>query len=163
MSFADTFLAEFDTEMAATRRVIERVPSEKAEWRPHIKSFPLGHLAQLVAIIPGWWVGTLREDFLDLKAAGSYSYESTETLLATFDLLVEQARDAIRATTDASLDEPWELRMGAEVLMTMPRGAVARQNMSHLAHHRGQLTVYLRLLDIPVPSIYGPTADEGWG
>ena len=162
MSFAEQFLAEFDSEMPPTRRLIERVPSEKGEWKPHPRSFSLGHLTQLVATMPGWWVGTLKQDFLDLKAGGGYSYETTETLLATFDRLVEEARDAIRTTKDESLADPWQLRMGEQVLMTLPRGVVARQNMSHFAHHRGQLTVYLRLLDIPVPSIYGPTADEKW-
>ena len=163
MTISERLLPEFDQEMKVTRRVLERVPDDDPAWKPHPKSFSLGHLTQLVATMPGWWVGTLKQDFLDLKAGGGYSYETTETLLATFDRLVEAARDAIRTTKDEALAEPWQLRMGEQVLMTLPRGVVARQNMSHFAHHRGQLTVYLRLLDIPVPSIYGPTADEGWG
>ena len=162
MTFAETFLTEFDAEMAATRRVIERVPTEKGEWKPHPKSFSLGHLTQLVATMPGWFVGTLAADHIDLAGGPGYSYQPTETLLATFDGLVAKAREAIRSTRDEQLADRWELRMGDKVLFVSTKGVTARQHMSHLAHHRGQLTVYLRLLDIPVPSIYGPTADEKW-
>ena len=160
MSFAETFLAEFDTEMAATRRVIERVPSDKGDWKPHPKSFSLAHLTQLVATMPGWWVGTLRDDYIDLGRQTGYSNQSTESLLQQFDRLVAEARAVIRATRDEQLADRWELRMHGQPLFASTKGATARQHMSHLAHHRGQLTVYLRLLDVPVPSIYGPTADE---
>lgn len=163
MSFATEFLAEFDAEMASTRRVIERVPSDQGDWKPHPKSFSLAHLTQLVATMPGWFVNALTEDHLDLAAGPAYRSQATETLLATFDDLVEKARAAIRGTREEDLARKWELRMGGETLFATSRGAIVRQNMSHLAHHRGQLTVYLRLLDIPVPSVYGPTADEGWG
>ena len=161
-TFAESFLAEFDEEMEATRRVIERVPTDKGEWKPHPKSFSLGHLTQLVATMPGWWLGTLADDNIDLGKQTGYSYQSTETLLETFDKLVEKARTVIRNTKDADLDDKWELRMNDKVLFTSTKGRTSRQNMSHLSHHRGQLTVYLRLLDIPVPSVYGPTADEKW-
>lgn len=161
--FAEEFLAEFDAEMASTRRVMERVPSDKADWKPHPKSFSLAHLTQLVATMPGWFVGTLRDDHIDLGKQSGYSNQSTETLLQTFDRLVAETREVIRNTKDSDLDQQWQLRMNGQPLVTSTKGETTRQTMSHLAHHRGQLTVYLRLLDIPVPSVYGPTADEGWG
>jgi uncharacterized damage-inducible protein DinB len=156
-------LDEFDVEMASTRRVLERVPSDQGAWKPHAKSFPLAHLAQLVSSIPGWIVRTLREPSLDLAVGEGYGMHSTATLLATFDENVRAAREALHSVVGDRLDEPWQLKMGERVLMSMPKGAVARQHVSHLVHHRGQLTVYLRLLDVPVPSVYGPTADEKWG
>ena len=155
-------LAEFDQEMTSTRRLLERVPFDKAEWKPHPKSFALGHLAQLVAGIPSWITRTLREPAIDLTRGPGYSFEKTEVLLATFDRNVQSAREALAAVTGAALDEPWSLKMGERVLFTSPRGPTARQHLNHLIHHRGQLTVYLRLVDVPLPSIYGPTADEGW-
>jgi uncharacterized damage-inducible protein DinB len=163
MTIAQSLLPEFDQEMATTRRLLERVPSAKGEWRPHPKSFPLGHLAQLVSWMPGWITNALQEASLDLAKGGRYSFETTETLLAGFDRNVREARAALASASDAEWTESWSLTFGARVLMTLPRGAVVRQNISHLVHHRGQLTVYLRLLDVPIPSIYGPTADEGWG
>ena len=162
MTVPSALLPEFDQEMKSTRRVIERVPSEKAEWRPHPKSFPLGHLAQLLAWMPGWITNAIEETRLDLTKAGGYSFEKTETLLDLFDRNVRGARAAIEKATAEDFTVPWSLTMGDKVLMSMPRGDVVRQTFSHLSHHRGQMTVYLRLLDIPVPSIYGPTADERW-
>jgi uncharacterized damage-inducible protein DinB len=157
---ASSLLPEFDQEMATTRRLLERVPSERGQWKPHMKSFALGHLAQLVAWMPGWIANTLRETSLDLATAPGYSFETTETLLALFDLNVREARAAIAASKDPDFEVPWALKRGAQVLFTAPRGSVVRTHISHLSHHRGQLTVYLRLLDVPIPSIYGPTADE---
>ena len=156
-------LKEFDDEMKTTRRVLERVPSDKATWKPHEKSFAMGHLAQLVAGMPGWFVNMLKDPSLDLATGPKYTFEKTDALLAVFDKGVADARKALESTTGAALDEPWSLMMGPQVLMTTPRGEVARQTLRHLVHHRGQLTVYLRLVDVPVPSIYGPTADERWG
>ncbi len=156
-------LKEFDQEMTSTRRLLERVPTEKGQWKPHQKSFALGHLAQLVSWMPGWITLTLRQPDLDLAGGAGYSFEPTEKLLEGFDRSVREARAALAEVTGAALDEPWSLRVGPQVLMTQPRGEVVRQHMSHLAHHRGQLTVYLRLLDVPIPQIYGPTADEQWG
>lgn len=155
-------LAEFDQEMATTRRLLERVPDDKGSWKPHPKSFPLAHLGQLVAGMPGWITRTLREPSIDLATGPRYSMETTATLLAEFDRNVKSAREALASVTDAQLDEPWSLTMGDKVLMTTPRGPTARQHLNHLIHHRGQLSVYLRELDVPIPSIYGPTADEGW-
>ena len=163
MSIGTSMLAEFDEEMATTRRVIERVPADKGEWKPHPKSFSIGHLTQLVAGMPGWFVQMIDADHLDLAKGGGYGSHSNEGLLQKFDGLVQQARASMSRVSDTDMAEPWSLKMGDRVLMTTPRGVVIRQTINHLVHHRGQLTVYLRLLDVPVPSIYGPTADEGWG
>ena len=156
-------LSEFDREMASTRRLLARVPDEKGEWKPHEKSFPLGHLAQLVARMPGWFPLILEQPELDLSGGPSYSFEATGVLLEHFDAGVDKAREALERVTGSDLDAPWTLKMGEQVVSTQPKGEVARETLRHLSHHRGQLTVYLRLLDVPIPSIYGPTADEGWG
>ena len=160
MSIGQSLLPEFDQEMAVTRRLLERVPGERGDWKPHPKSFSLGHLAQLVSWMPGWIANTLRDTKLDLQGTAGYSLEKTETLLAGFDQNVRDARAALEAAKDADFEVPWSLTRGEQVLFTAPRAAVVRSHISHLSHHRGQLTVYLRLLDVPVPSIYGPTADE---
>ena len=155
-------LAEFDHEMASTRRLLERVPSERGTWKPHEKSFALGHLAQLVSWIPGWITSTLREPAMDLAGVAGYSFEPTDVLLRGFDGNVRTARSALADVTGEALEAPWSLRHGERVLMSGTKGPVVRGHLSHLVHHRGQLTVYLRLLDVPLPQIYGPTADEGW-
>jgi uncharacterized damage-inducible protein DinB len=162
MSIAETLLPEFDQEMATTRRLLERVPDDKSAWKPHPKSFSIGHLAQLLSWMPGWITTTLTSDSLDLSTGTGYSTEKIATLLDLFDKNVREARAALAATNDDDFAKPWSLKMGDRVLMTMPRGTTTRQHINHLVHHRGQMSVYLRLLDIPVPSIYGPTADEGW-
>lgn len=162
MTISEKLLPEFDVEMATTRRVLERVPDDRPDWKPHPKSFSIAHLAQLVAGLPGWIAQTLTTTELDLAAGEGYRNQSTRALLETFDENVRRTREAIAAAGDADYDVPWSLKMKGQVLMTMPRGAVVRQHISHLSHHRGQMSVYLRLLDVPVPSIYGPTADEGW-
>ena len=163
MSFAQTLLPEFDQEMASTRKAIARVPTDKGAWKPHPKSFPLGHLTQLVATMPGWITNIATETELDLAKSPGYSFETTESLLATFDKLVAEARAAIAKLSDADITVPWSLKHSGNVLLTTPRGETIRSTLNHLIHHRGQLTVYLRMVDVPVPSIYGPTADEPWG
>lgn len=162
MTIAESLLTEFDQEMATTRRLLERVPSARAEWKPHDKSFPLGHLAQLVSGMPGWLTNIVTETELDLTKGGKYTFETTETVLAAFDKNVREARAAIANTADEAFAVAWSLKMGPKTLSTDTRRAVVRQTINHLVHHRGQLTVYLRLLDVPIPSIYGPTADERW-
>jgi uncharacterized damage-inducible protein DinB len=159
-SISETLLPEFDQEMTTTRRLLERVPADKGKWKPHEKSFSLGHLAQLVSWMPGWITNTLHETELNLAGGAGYSYETTDTLLEIFDERVKAARAAIAASKDADYDIDWSLKFGDRVIMTQPRGTVVRTHINHLVHHRGQLTVYLRLLDVPLPSIYGPTADE---
>ena len=156
-------LPEFDQEMAVTRRVLERVPADKADWKPHPKSFSLAHLDQLIATMPGWITRTLLEPEIDLAAGAGYSNQSPTALLEQFDKLVGEAREAIASRTDADWKSEWALKMGGKVLYTSPRGAAVRQHINHIVHHRAQLGLYLRLLEVPVPSMYGPTADEGWG
>jgi len=163
MSISETLLPEFDQEMAATRRVLERVPDDDPAWKPHPKSFSMAHLAQLLARMPSWIEKALTMTELELSNFSGYSNEPTKSLLAEFDENVRGAREAIAAARDADYQVTWSLKMKGQVVLSMPRAAIIRQNISHLSHHRGQMTVYLRLRDVPVPSIYGPTADEGWG
>ncbi len=162
MTFSETLLPEFDLEMATTRRLLERVPSDKGEWKPHPKSFALGHLAQLVARMPSWLTGILHDTELDLSEGSGYTFETTETLLAEFDRNVMDAREAIAGASDEDYAQSWSLRHGDRIFFTLPRGTVVRSTINHLIHHRGQLSVYLRMVDVPIPSIYGPTADEPW-
>jgi len=140
--------------------LLERVPGDKMEWKPHPKSFALGHLTQLVAKMPGWITNAIAEPMLDLAAQKGYSFERPDVLLAEFDGNVKAAHDALAAAKDDIFPTTWTLKMGERVLFAAPKGVIVRQHINHLVHHRGQLTVYLRLLDVPIPSIYGPTADE---
>jgi uncharacterized damage-inducible protein DinB len=160
MTIGASLVPEFEQEAATTRRVLERVPSDKGDWKPHPKSFSLAHLAQLVAWMPGWLPNMLRDTGLNLAAASPYSRESTSTLLELFDRGVRDGRDALEKAKDEAFAELWSLKHGDRVLMALPRSVVVRQHFSHMVHHRAQLGVYLRLLDVPVPSMYGPTADE---
>ena len=153
-------LKEFDQEMVSTRKLLERVPTDKGRWKPHEKSFALGHLAQLVSWMLGWIANSLRDPYINLAAATGYSFEPTEALLHEFDRNVREAREALASVVGAALDTPWSLKHGERVLFTAPRGEVVRGHLNHLVHQRGQLTVYLRLVDVPLPQIYGPTADE---
>lgn len=163
MPVTSELLTEFDAEMAATRRVVERVPDGDPDWRPHPKSFSIAHLTQLVATMPGWITRTLLEPAIDLTAGPGYSNQSTASLVEQFDRHVREARAAIASRSDADWSSDWSLRAGDHVIMTSPRGAAIRQHINHLVHHRAQLGVYLRLLGVAVPSMYGPTADEPWG
>lgn len=162
MTVAETLLPEFDQEMASTRRLLERVPTDKGQWKPHPKSFPLGHLAQLVAMMPGWLTKTIRGVDIDLATTKGYSFEKTETLLAQFDQNVREAREALASARDDDFNLTWSLKRGDQVLFSGTRGVVVRSHINHLIHHRAQLTVYLRLIDVPIPGMYGPTADERW-
>lgn len=163
VSIAETLLPEFDVEMATSRRLLERVPGDKGQWKPHEKSFPLGHLAQLVSSMPSWITQMITGVEIDLAAQSGYTFEKTASLIAQFDKNVKEARATIAASTDADYKVEWRLKMGDHVLLTQSRWDAVRSTINHLVHHRGQLTVYLRLLDVPIPSIYGPTADEKWG
>ena len=167
MGISQSLLPEFDHEMVTTRRVLERVPDDKFDWKPHEKSWAMGGLASHVANIPTWAVNAINQDELDLAPGGIpvaplAGAKSQAELLKTFDENIVKAREAIASASDEALFLPWSLLHGGKPIMTLPRIAVLRGFvMSHLIHHRGQLTVYLRLNDIPVPSIYGPSADEG--
>ncbi|HEX2723802.1 MAG TPA: DinB family protein, partial [Gemmatimonadaceae bacterium] len=158
----EKLLPEFDQEMATTRRLLERVPAGSGAWKPHAKSFSIEHLAQLVSWMPGWITKTLREPDINLAGGTGYSSETPETLLAMFDSNVREAREAIAESSDDHMETMWSLKHGERVLFSLARGPAVRQHLNHLIHHRGQLSVYLRLLDVPLPSIYGPTADEQW-
>ncbi len=160
MSIASDLLPEFDQEMTTTRRLLERVPAAQMTWKPHAKSFPLGHLAQLLARMPTWITSAMTERSLDLAAGPLYSFETPETLLAEFDENVRRARTAIASAHDADFAAPWSLTVGDRAVFTLSRREIVRQDINHLVHHRGQLSVYLRLLDVPLPQIYGPTADD---
>ena len=146
--------------MANTRKALARVPSDKGAWKPHPKSFPLGHLAQLIAGMPGWITNMATKTELDLASSPGYSLQTTETLVEKFDKLVAEAHAALAAAKDSDFAVAWSLKMGPQVLWTAPRAETIRNTINHLVHHRGQLTVYLRLLDVPVPALYGPSADE---
>lgn len=169
MTLAATLLPEFDHEMATTRRVLERVPDAHRDWRPHEKSWPLGGLAIHVANVPFWQQVTLETSELDLAPPGGPAFDSpvftsTAAALALFDRNVAGARAALAAASDADLAAPWTLAKGGRAVFTLPRVAAIRTFvLSHLIHHRGQLTVYLRLKDVPLPAIYGPSADDAGG
>ena len=163
MTFGQSLLSEFDQEMASTRKAIARVPADRGDWKPHPKSFALSILAQLVATMPGWITNMVTTTELDLAKQPGYTTQTTDSLLAMFDKLVVEARATLAAATDDDFAVPWSLKRSGHVLLTLSRREVVRQTINHLVHHRAQLTVYLRLLDVPVPSMYGPTADEPWG
>lgn len=163
MSIGQGLLPELDHEMAGTRRVLERVPMDRYDWTPHSKSFSLGRLANHLARIPNWGFVTMTETGFDFAqpVAVAPPAAATSELLALFDDKVAAARREIAAATDAAMAEPWTLRNGEHLLFTLPRAVVLRNLVfNHAVHHRGQLTVYLRLLDVPVPGLYGPSADE---
>ena len=166
MTITDWLMPEFDAEAAATRRVLERVPMDDPQWKPHQKSMAIGYLAYLVATLPGWATMTLERTELDIKPPEGKSWDSdvpadTAGLLELFDRNVAEARQALANATEESLQVPWTLKMGEHAVMTEPRWIVYRRNViNHLVHHRAQLGVYLRLRGAPVPSIYGPSADE---
>ena len=163
MSISQALLSEFDHEMATTRKSLERVPNDKFAYQPHPKSMTLGRLTSHLSHIPFWGVMTIKHDRLDLSAnAPMPAVSSVEEALVEFDKNVAQARTSIAGCTDEDWMRPWTLAMGERALMTMPKIAVMRSwVMNHNVHHRAQLGVYLRLNDVAVPSIYGPSADEG--
>jgi uncharacterized damage-inducible protein DinB len=163
MPLVDALLPEFDHEMTVTRKLLERVPDDRLDWKPHHKSYSLGHLAQHVATIPMWGGVALSESELDV--AGSPPLEpltSRADIVALFDRHVAQTRAALVGKSDAELMAPWALKREGHVIFSMPKASVWRSFvMSHLIHHRAQLGVYLRMHDVPLPSMYGPSADEG--
>ncbi len=167
MSLSQGLLPEFDQEMAKTRSILSRIPMDKFDWKPHEKSFSMGDLANHVARMAGWGMSTMSTDSLDYAPVDGPPPEppiarTSEELLALFDESVAGFREAVEKATDDDFMAPWTLQAGGEDLFTMPRGAVVRTLiLNHIVHHRAQLTVYLRLNDLPVPGLYGPSADEG--
>jgi uncharacterized damage-inducible protein DinB len=166
MPINQALLPEFDHEMKGVRKSLERVPDDKLTWRPHPKSPNMGWLAGHLANMPSWLVFGINQDSLDLAPVGSPAPKTPEPktnkeLLELFDKNVAAGRAALAAASDETLMQPWSLLKGGKTVMTMPKVAVVRSFvLNHMIHHRAQLGVYLRLNDIPVPSIYGPSADE---
>lgn len=157
-----TLLPEFDQEMANTRKALERIPDDRLDFKPHEKSYSLLELASHVANLPSWTAMTLSTTELDLDQPFDWTPPtSREEVLAQFDTVTSEARAALEAASADELTVDWTLRSGDDVWFTIPRAAVYRLYvMNHLVHHRAQLGVYLRLLDVPVPGMYGPSADE---
>lgn len=164
MTLTQLFLDELDREAARTRRTVERVPSDRDDWKPHTKSMPLGRLAGLVASMPSWITLIIGQDELDLTptaGGGQFQQPAASTLATALDQHVVRARESLQSTNDDFLlTTRWRLKAGGQIVANELRHIVLRDTINHLAHHRGQLTVYLRLLDQPVPAIYGPSADD---
>ena len=166
MPIVDALLPEYDHELATTRRLLERVPESELGWKPHEKSMTLGQLAGHVANLAWWLTMTMNQSFYDVSATADKEARldpptSREELLKSFDDKVKTARASLAKASDAEMMAPWTLKAGDREIFTMPRVATVRTFvMNHLIHHRGQLSVYLRLKDVPLPPMYGPTADE---
>jgi uncharacterized damage-inducible protein DinB len=159
----DAFVVEFDHEMAATRRVLERVPEDAFGWTPHERSFSVGGLATHLAVLPHWGCQILAGDDYDLAGASNRAAPrgSRDEVLELFDRHVAELRRCVLDSSDAELAADWTLKRGGQIVLCMPRiAALRRFLLHHLIHHRGQMTVYLRLREVPVPPLYGPTADE---
>ena len=163
MSLNQPFISELENESKSTQKVLERVPIEKSDWRPHEKSMPLGRLATHVAELTGWIGSTLGADELDFSKI-EYKpriAKSTDELLEIFRENRDKGLEFLRKTSDEEMMKNWTLRDGEKIFLTLPKIVVVRSfAFNHLYHHRGQLTVFLRLLNVPLPNVYGPTADE---
>lgn len=157
-------IMEFDHEAKTTRRMLERVPEDKWDWKPHEKSMTMKQLTTHIAEMPGWLPMMLQTKELDMGAGNSFEpakVNNRKELVALFDANAAKMREALAGATDEVMKENWALRNGKDVIFSLPKAGVVRTMiLNHLIHHRGQLSVYLRLNDVPVPSIYGPSADE---
>jgi uncharacterized damage-inducible protein DinB len=165
MSMKEWFLTELESEAAKSRRVLEQMPDGQRDWKPHEKSMPFGYLSDLVANIFSWVGMAITMDELDIAPKDGPRYKpaplnTSAEFVAALDKAVAQAREALEKTTDAHLETPWRLLAGGKVALEQPRLHVIRDTFLHSAHHRGQMTVYLRLLGSKVPSTYGPSADD---
>ena len=164
MPLIDALLPEFDREMGLTRRALERVPDGQFEWRPHPTSVTLGRLAEHLTEMAQWATITMTQAGIEMTTARPSDYVSPATraqVLAQFDKYLKEGRGHVAGKTDGEFNAPWTLRAGGKEVFTMPKIAVMRNFvLNHMIHHRGQLTVYLRMLGIPVPSTYGPSGDE---
>lgn len=163
MAISEPLLAEYDQEIATTRKFLERVPARDAGWKPHPKSYALGDLAVHVATIPSWVAPTMGRAELDFSTVPPPApFTTVEALLAVFDRSAAEGRAALAQASDADFAVPWSLKEGGQTYFTLPRAVVLRSFvLSHLIHHRAQLGVYLRLRDVPLPGSYGPSADSG--
>lgn len=165
MEIRQFLLAELDREVGRSRRALQEIPSGKYDWKPHEKSMILGYLAMMVATIPGWITMQIKQDDLDIAPAEGSKMEqkrmdTAEELVAALDKSAADARAAFEATTDAHLATSWRLLVRGEAVMEAPRHEMIQDTINHWSHHRGQMTVYLRLLGAKVPAIYGPSADD---
>ena len=166
MTIGQSMLPEFDQEMQSTRKVLERLPDDKWSWKPHDKSGTVGWYAGHIATLPGWTTMTINTEQLDYAPVDGPGYEppkieNRQQALANFDKEAGEARAALASVSDAEIMKGWTLLAGGQTIFTMPRIACIRgMVMNHLIHHRAQLTVYYRMLDIPVPGLYGPSGDE---
>ncbi|HEU4938447.1 MAG TPA: DinB family protein [Vicinamibacterales bacterium] len=166
MTLIELFLGELDREGRLTRRVLERVPEGRNDWQPHKKSMPLGRLAALIAGMPSWLAMMIDKNEFDLSPPGGSSgsfqtnFKTASELVKTADDGVAAARAALQKTDDDHLMKPWRLLVSGKTVVEQPRHIMMRDAINHLAHHRGQLTVYLRLNEVPVPAVYGPSADD---
>lgn len=166
MTISQSLLPEFDQEMASTRKVLERIPDDKLDWKAHPKSNTIRWVGTHLATIPSWTGYTLQQDSLDVNPGGqemrTTPAASREEILERFDRNVAQARKDIESTSDAEFAKMWTLLNNGTAMFSLPKAAVLRSFVfNHIIHHRGHLCVYLRLNDIPVPGLYGPSADEG--
>lgn len=163
-SIAAALIAELENEGATTRKVLERIPPEKFDWKPHDKSMTMARLASHVAEMHSWTVSTVTQSELDFAKFDYKPFEpkTTEDLVGLFEKSYNEALDALKGASDEIWSEPWSLKNGETTYFTMPKIVVMRSMvLNHIVHHRGQLSVYLRENDIPVPAMYGPSADEG--
>lgn len=167
MKLTEFFLAQLEREATSSRQALQRVPEGHNDWKPHNKSMPLGYLASLVATMPSWIESMVKQNEFDMKSPQAAKFKPVEwhtraELIAALDSAVRQAREALQSTTDEHLNTNWRFVVGDHVISENPRHLmIADSVFSHLAHHRGQLTVYLRLNEASVPALYGPSADEG--
>ncbi|RYZ55427.1 MAG: DUF1572 domain-containing protein [Sphingobacteriales bacterium] len=162
MAINKALIAEIQQEAQSTKKILERIPAEHFGWKPHEKSMSLGTLATHLANLAGWISITIEQDELDLAGdMKRFVPSTTEDLVAHYNEGIENAVRVLETTTDETMMQPWTLKKGAHVIMTQPKIVVLRSMcLNHMVHHRGQLTVYLRLLNIPVPGVYGPSADD---
>ncbi len=153
-------LKELDTETAASRKCLERIPDPKSDWKPHDKSIPMGYLALLVAEIPGWISAIIEQGEIDFATWKHFQPNTTAELVSHFDHNMKSAKTALQSSSDEVLAKMFHFKNNGQVLASSSREDIVAQSINHLVHHRGQLTVYMRLNNIPVPSIYGPSGDE---
>ena len=160
MNLIDAIAMEYEYEMKQTRKTLERVPDPLLAWKPHTKSFSMGKLASHIAELPQMITGVVSTDSLELATLSPFNGASRDEILKTLDKYVAAALGAMKGVSNEALMKPWSLLLRGTPMMQMPKAAALRTGINHQIHHRGQLTVYLRLNDIPVPALYGPSADE---